>query len=98
MIRKDDVRSVRDDDAPDVDAELRQHVELVEQAVQREDGPAADQQARAGDQHPGGDDAQRQLGRADFDRVTGVVAAAETGDHAVVARQQLQTKQGGAAG
>ncbi len=89
MVRKHDVRSRRDADPRDVDAQLRQHVELVDEPAHRDDGAGADQELRPFDERPGRHDAQRELRVADLDGVPGVVAAAEARDDAVLAREQI---------
>ena len=59
-------------------------VELVEQRLRIDDGPAPDEKLDVGMHHRRRNDPQSQLLRADDDRVPGIIAAAESRDDVVI--------------
>ena len=90
MVRQDQVGLVADEQPPgDVHAQRHQLIDLLEQRVRIDDDPVADDADDAGVQNSRWNQVEDELLPADVDRVSGVVAALISRDHAKMRRQQV---------
>jgi hypothetical protein len=84
VARQYDVRAIRYLYSRDLDAKRRKLLDFTKQRRWIDDRPAADEEFGVGIERARRNDSQRQFRLADDDRMTGVVATAETRDDVVL--------------